>query len=165
MPWRANSRASVRWSFRAKHLKKYLLVGKGIRKSRTIPVSLLANTVEAVIGAVYLDAGFETTRALVLEWFESSMRRAVARRDVTNYKAALQHASQQLFRSTPTYQLLEARGPDHKREFRVEAIVEGETYPPGRGSTKKQAEQRAARTALRALKKKHGNQISGSNGA
>jgi ribonuclease-3 len=145
---------------KANELKPYLRVGKGIRKSRRMPPSMISNAFEALVGALYMDAGYETARTLILEWLEDRIRRASVRRDVTNYKAALQQVAQRLFRQTPTYRLLEAHGPDHRKEFHVEAVVNGRGFPAGRGSTKKQAEQRAARAAMRVLKQEHGDDLS-----
>jgi len=140
-------------------LKQFLRVGKGIRKRRTIPPSLIANTVEALVGAVYLDAGYESARSLILGLLEDQLLRVTKRRDVRNYKATLQQSVQKRFGVTPRYRVLEAVGPDHKKEFVVEALIDGTAYAPARGSTKKQAEQRAAREALRALRQEHGSDL------
>ena len=140
-------------------LKHFLRVGKGIRTRRTIPPSLIANTVEALVGAVYLDASYETARALVLQHLQELLSSVTKRRDVRNYKAALQQSVQKRFGVTPRYRVLETAGPDHKKEFVVEALIEGKSYAPARGSTKKQAEQRAAREALRALRQEHGSDL------
>ena len=136
-------------------IKDYLRVGKGIRKSRSIPISLQSNAMEAIVGAVYLDCGFESCRDLVVSWLEESLQRAARRTDVTNYKAALQQMAQKLYQQTPRYNLLETVGPDHKKEFVIEAVVGKRQFEAATGSTKKQAEQRAARSALRVLKKEN----------
>lgn len=137
-------------------LKRYLRVGKGIRVKRSIPPSLLANAFEALIGAVYLDAGFEPARNLVLGRIEERIAAFVRRRQVRNHKAALQQAAQRIFATIPSYRLVDTTGPEHKKEFVVEARIGERTFQPGHGSTKKQAEQRAAREALKVLKQEHG---------
>ncbi len=137
---------------RALDLQRFLRVGKGLRSRRALPQSLLANCLEALVGAIYLDAGFEVARDRVLEWIDRPIRTAAARRDGRNWKAELQHSMQRTLGRTPRYQVLDATGPDHKKEFVVVAIVGDRTFPQGRGSTKKQAEQRAARLAMIELK-------------
>lgn len=140
-------------------IRQFLRVGKGIRKRRTIPPSLIANTVESLVGAVYLDAGFEVARTLVLSHLEQLLGKVTQRKDVRNYKAALQQSVQKRYGITPRYRVLETVGPDHKKEFVIEALVDKRAFPSAKGSTKKQAEQRAAREALRALKQEHGSQL------
>lgn len=142
-------------------LKDFLRVGKGIRKRRAIPPSLVANAVEAVIGAVYLDAGFEVARDLVIAYIDALLANVSRRKDTHNHKAALQHAAQKGFGTTPRYRVMQTDGPDHKREFMIEAIVGERAFPPGRGTTKKQAEQRAARQAMRVLKQEYGADLAG----
>ncbi len=136
-------------------LRNHIRVGKGIRKRRTIPTSLISNTVEAIVGAVYLDSGFEEARAFVLRHVDRHVGKVATRRDVRNHKAALQQIVQRKYGTTPIYRILETSGPDHSKEFVIEAKVGDRSYPAGRGSTKKQAEQRAARAALRILKQEH----------
>lgn len=137
---------------RALDMKTFLRVGKGIRKRGAIPASLLSNTIEALIGAVYLDAGFEEARAFVLTHFDAQVKALRRRPAERNYKATLQQELQRRFGTTPGYRLLDTVGPDHKKEFIIEAFVGDRIFGSGKGSTKKQAEQRAAREALRELK-------------
>lgn len=140
---------------KALELKKILRVGKGIRKSRSIPSSLIANAVEALVGAVYLDAGFEKARIVVLRHMDTLLTKVTRRRDERNHKAALQQMSQKRFSMTPNYEILETVGPDHKKQFVIEAVIGDRNFGAARGTTKKQAEQRAARLALRALKQEN----------
>lgn len=137
-------------------LRRFLRVGRGIRKTRTLPPSLLANAVEAVIGAIYLDAGFETAREHVLQWLGPVLDDAASGQKTKNHKAALQQVTQRLFGCTPCYAVVEASGPDHDKEFMIQVEIEDRTFPAGRGPNKKSAEQRAARIALRDLKREHG---------
>lgn len=134
-------------------LARHLRVGKGIRKGRGVPASLIANAVEAIVGAAYLDAGFETARALVVRWLESDIAKLLAKKHATNYKAALQQATQRLFSRHPAYTVLNEIGPDHKKEFVIAVRIGDREFPSAKGKTKKIAEQRAARLALRVLKK------------
>lgn len=138
-------------------LRRFLRVGKGIRKTRTLPPSLLANAVEAVIGAIYLDAGFEVARTHVLDWLGPVLEDAASGQKIKNHKAALQQVTQRMFGCTPTYEVVEACGPDHDKEFVIQVAIKTRTFPAGRGPNKKNAEQRAARIALRDLKREHGS--------
>lgn len=134
-------------------LGRQLRVGKGIRKGRAVPQSLIANAVEAIVGAVYLDAGFETARDLVVSWMEVEIAKLTAKRIATNYKAALQQLTQRSFARHPVYAVLTELGPDHKKEFVIAVRIGDRQFPSAKGKTKKLAEQRAARLALRVLKK------------
>jgi len=136
-------------------LGTYLRVGKGIRRGRAVPTSLIANTVEAVVGAMYLDAGFAAARERVLDWIGADLAALPARSKTLNFKAALQQSSQRIFARHPSYVVVDCTGPDHKKEFVVAARIGERDFPPAKGKTKKIAEQRAARLALRQLKK-HG---------
>lgn len=143
-------------------LGKYLRLGRGEEKSGGRSKSaLLVDALEAVIGAVYLDAGFEPARTLVLqkivlpelEEFVSTGRAA----RVTDYKSALQESLQAASRPQPVYVLVKESGPEHQKTFTIEAHLlaneNGSVEFVGRaqGSTKKTAEQEAARQVLEYL--------------
>jgi len=133
-------------------LDRFLMVGKGIRLKKEIPRSLVANTVEAVIAAVYLDRGMEAARHFVLDHLHGYVDEVL--RDEhreKNYKSLLQQYSQRTFSATPTYHVHTERGPDHSKHFRVAAVVGSHEFPSGRGLAKKEAEQDAARLALEVL--------------
>jgi ribonuclease-3 len=134
-------------------LASFLRVGKGIRKGRAVPRSLIANVVEALVGAIWLDAGVDVARRCVLEWFREDFERIAKTRRAPNYKAALQQAAQRQFGQHPRYVVIETSGPDHKKEFKVAARVGARDFAPAKGKTKKIAEQKAARLALRELKR------------
>jgi ribonuclease III len=133
-------------------LRAYLRVGKGMKRGNALPPSLLTNTVEALIGAIYLDAGFESARAVVLSWLESHILKARRKRVLENFKAEFQHLAQVRRGITPTYDLVESVGPDHKKKFTVKARLVEREFPPATGSSKKQAEQRAAKEALKVFR-------------
>jgi ribonuclease-3 len=134
-------------------LDNYLLIGKGIRLRKEIPRSLIANSVEAIIAAVYLDRGMEAARHFVLDHLHSYVQEVLQddHRE-KNYKSLLQQYAQKEYSSTPGYQVLSASGPDHSKSFRVVATVGSREFPAGRGDSKKEAEQDAAKSALDALK-------------
>lgn len=109
---------------------------------------VLASVLEAVIGACYLNAGYERTSKAVVEAFTPEIDHALE--NPVDFKSALQERLAQKGGKVK-YKLLEAQGPAHKRTFEVAAVIDGETLGKGAGSTKKDAEQRAAREALATL--------------
>lgn len=133
-------------------LDKYLFIGKGLRMKGEVPRSLIANVVEAVIAAVYLDRGMEAARHFVLDHLHTYVEE-VLKDDHTekNFKSMLQQRAQKEYSSTPVYRVLQERGPDHSKLFRVSAVVKNREFTPGKGASKKEAEQDAARTALDTL--------------
>ncbi|MFC1668916.1 ribonuclease III [Spirochaetota bacterium] len=130
-------------------LGSFLLLGKGEDQSggRERP-SILANTLEAVIGAVYLDLGIKESRKFVL----SIMKKDVERIDGLSYsrdpKTALQEQVQKKYKERPIYEVIEECGPDHKKEFTVKLLVNGKAIVTGQGSSKRKAEMDAAQSAL-----------------
>lgn len=140
-------------------LGKYLRLGRGEEKSGgRNKAALLVDALEAIIGAVFLDAGLEPARALILgrivlpelEEFVSTGRAA----KVTDYKSALQETLQAIARPQPAYVLVKESGPEHQKTFTIEArllaLGSGQVEFVGRakGATKKNAEQEAARQVL-----------------
>lgn len=128
---------------------QHLLLGKGEELSggRQKP-SILADALEAIIGAVYLASGLDAATALVLGIL--GPRLATAQSDGADHKSRLQEMSARRFSAPPRY-VVEASGPDHARTFDVTVTIDGETYGRGVGRSKKQAEQAAARDAIAAL--------------
>ncbi|MGQ9920646.1 MAG: ribonuclease III [Desulfobacca sp.] len=120
--------------------------------------SVLADALEALIGAVYLDGGYAAARAVVLALFAASLA-ALGHEVVTqDYKTALQEYVQKLFKMSPEYRLVQESGPAHARRFVVEVWVAGTPLGQGEGNSKKQASQRAAHQALLQLQKELGQQ-------
>jgi ribonuclease III len=143
-------------------LGEELRLGKGEEKSggRTKP-SILASAYEAIVGAVYLDRGFEAARDLVKSHFEKEIHGAI-RDSPVDHKSRLQEITQRLFRQMPTYTLVETRGPDHDRAFVAEIHVGGQLYGRGEGKSKKQAQQQAALRALATIETRAETQASAS---
>ena len=127
----------------------HLLLGKGEEQSggREKP-SILADAMEAIIGATFLAQGMEVATQLVLSILGTKLATAPA--DGADHKSRLQELSAHLFGVPPRYEV-EATGPDHARTFFVTATVDGVAYGKGDGRSKKQAEQVAARHAVEAL--------------
>ncbi|MFH1998079.1 MAG: ribonuclease III [Planctomycetota bacterium] len=137
-------------------LKEFISVGKGITQKKSIPTSLVANAVEAVIGAIYLDSGYRAAREFILGHIEPMVIKATKKRSNKNYKSLLQNYVQKMFGATPHYNLIDENGPDHKKVFQLSAVINDRVYPAGAGKTKKIASQKAAHAALMILQKKHG---------
>jgi len=114
--------------------------------------SILADTMEAVIGAVYLDGGIGAAREVIDRWLLGSAGDLISsRRALGNYKSRLQEMIQGKYKVPPRYRVLHADGPDHARVFTVEAVFNGVVLGSGAGHNKKTAEQQAARAALERL--------------
>ena len=113
--------------------------------------SILADTTEALIGAVYLDGGLEPARGVIQRVVLAGSEQILARRSLRNYKSRLQELIQARYKSPPRYKITEVDGPDHDRLFRVAVTFGGETLGTGEGRNKKTAEQNAAREALAAI--------------
>jgi ribonuclease-3 len=111
-------------------------------------LSILADAFESVLGAIYLDQGFETARAFIHKHLLSDADSIVADKRHTNYKSHLQEYVQSTFRTHPVYRIRSEYGPDHSKHFMVEVMVGKRTLGEGRGHNKKEAEQAAARDAL-----------------
>jgi len=124
-------------------------ISKGEEKSggRLRP-SLLADTFEAVIAALYLSAGLEKTREFVLPLFQEQLQRALAEEFVSDYKSQFQEKMQARGAESIEYSVIRDSGPDHDKTFWVELAVDGKVLATGVGKSKKQAEQAAARKAL-----------------
>ncbi len=130
-------------------LGRYLILSKGEEQSggRERP-SLLADALEAVFGAVYLDRGLTTARRMVLELLADKLGTIERSEHELDYKTLLQEKVQEVHRTPPTYRVVDEQGPDHDRTFVAEVRAGGKVLGKGIGKSKKQAEQAAAREAL-----------------
>lgn len=113
--------------------------------------SILADTMEALIGAVYLDGGLGAARGVIQRLLLEGSDRVLAKRSLRNFKSRLQELIQARHKSPPRYRVMEVDGPDHDRLFKVAVTFNGRTLGMGEGRNKKTAEQNAARKALEAL--------------
>ncbi len=129
-------------------LQKYLKVGKGMASSRALSGSLAAGLLEAIIAVIYIDGGLEAARSFVLKTFASLIDRADANQSQGNFKSLLQQYAQQQFNTTPVYELLDEKGPDHDKCFELEVVIGERHFPSAWGTNKKEAEQKAAFNAL-----------------
>lgn len=115
--------------------------------------SILADTTEALIGAVYLDGGLSAAKGVIKSLVLAESDNVLARRSLRNYKSRLQELIQARHKSPPRYRVMEVDGPDHDRLFKVAVTFGGKTLGYGEGRNKKTAEQSAASEALDALEK------------
>lgn len=132
-------------------LDEILVLGKGMQGQQSLPRSLAAGVLESVAGAVFEDGGLEAARAFLGPLVDEHIERAAESGHQNNWKSVLQQHAQQELASTPDYVVVDERGPDHAKTFRISVELAGRRYDPGRGMSKKQAEQAAALNALRAL--------------
>jgi ribonuclease III len=124
-----------------------VLLGKGEEGSGgRDKASILADALEAVFGAVYLDLGLDVARELIERLFAPRMEAYVRGEGDRDYKTILQELASQELRALPVYHI-EERGPDHQKEFTATVVIAGETLGSGVGRSKKEAEQQAAREA------------------
>lgn len=128
-------------------LHKYLLIGEAakteeVQKRR----SVMADALEAVFGAVYLESGFGTVRDIILLLMKEEIEDALAHD--TDYKSRLQELTAETVKKIPVYRVVEASGPEHAKWFRCAAVLDGDVIGEGEGSTKKDAQQQAAHQAM-----------------
>lgn len=133
-------------------LGRCLLLGRGEEISGgRAKDSLLANALEAVIAAVYLDAGFARARSVIRKLIRPLNEKNLLPGGYIDYKTALQEFCQKKFQSVPQYTLLDSGGPEHARIFVVEVKVVGKISHTGAGKSKREAEKQAAQKAWREL--------------
>ena len=125
-----------------------IVVGRGLSEKNALPKSLLCNAFEALIAAIYLDGGLAPAKTFILQNLESSIAEVLHNEHEKNYKSILQDYAQRTWTSIPVYRVTRELGPDHGKFFQVAVEVNGTRYGPAWGKSKKEAEQRAARTAL-----------------
>jgi ribonuclease-3 len=138
---------------RTMDLGRYMLLGRGEEKGggRT-RASLLADALEAIVGAVYVDAGYGVAHYCVSRWFAEDLSR-LEEPGGSDYKSLLQELVQQRERRLPRYRISGQDGPEHNRVFVAVVEVSGRQIGEGRGKSKKEAEQAAAQQALEHLRR------------
>jgi ribonuclease-3 len=135
-------------------LGDYLLLGKGEeRTDGRKKLSILSDALEALIGAIYLDGGFAEALRVIAKLFSPLLESISPGKSVNDFKTDLQEYSQEAFQSTPQYRLEKETGPDHNKTFYAGVYLKGDLMGKGKGKSKKEAEQNAAKEALACLKK------------
>ncbi|MGE4294237.1 MAG: ribonuclease III [Campylobacterales bacterium] len=138
----------------ALHLERYirLSAAEEHNQGRAKP-SILSNAFEAVIGAIYLDSGLDEAKRVALSALQSCFPVIDPAELLDDHKTRLQEVTQARFGVIPEYAVVAAVGPDHKKEFEIELLIDGKLFATGRGNSKKAAQQEAARAALISLEK------------
>ncbi len=139
---------------RALRLDEFALLGRGMPQGDALSDAVLANLFEGVVGAVYLDAGYDRAAEFVVGQLIDEIDAAAEAGGDWNHKAALQQLATRRFGELPRYRIVSATGPDHGKVFEVEAVVAGRAFPSATGRSKKEAEQGAAANALGELREK-----------
>ena len=145
------SRATCARIVRQLQLDQFLVLGKGISHHQPVPDSILATAFEAIIGGIYLDAGYETAREFVIRIIQQDIIQAAESSVGVNYKSLFQQHTQKANGETPLYVVVDETGPDHSKKFLIQAIVGDRRFHPAWGPSKKRAEQHAAHNALSEL--------------
>src|SRR5262249_36135650 len=135
-------------------LPGFLLLGKGLSVNEAVPMSVAAAVFESLIAGVYLDGGLPAARQLVERMMAPQIELAGGGDPGRNHKSPLHQYGQKMFGETPVSRLLDEKGPDHSKCFKVAALIGQQTYHPAWGANKKAAEQRAAQNALYELEGK-----------
>lgn len=133
-------------------LDEFLLLGRGERSiGGARNRSILADTVEALIAAIYLDGGIRQARAFIRRHWKAQLKQPIDAPEAIDELSLLQQYSQSHFKTLPTYHLVEEEGPAHRKSFRYEVRISGQEVGSGGSFTKKEARRAAAREALRFL--------------
>lgn len=130
------------------NLGDYLFTGKGMHLDGVLPANLLADVFESMVAAIYLDGGLEPAKRFILRYMGPEIEEVAEGAHAGNFKSHLQQVAQRDFNETPQYQLLDEKGPDHSKCFKVAAVVGRHYYAAAWGNNKKEAEQKAAMNAL-----------------
>jgi len=130
------------------NLGDYLFLGKGMHVYSAIPPNLLADVFESLVAAIYLDGGLDAAKTFILKYLDPEIEEVAEGAHAGNFKSVLQQVAQRDFNNTPQYHLLDEKGPEHSKCFKIAAFVGRHRYPPAWGRNKKEAEQKAAMNAL-----------------
>ncbi len=142
-------------SKKAKELElgQYLLLGKGEENTGgRNRKSILADTMEALLGAIYLDKNFEYVNKFIIDFFKEDIKKVEQGNYIKDYKTNLQELIQKNNTGRPIYEVLSAEGPDHNKIFTVRVKFKNQILGKGKAKTKKEAQQEAAKKALKNLK-------------
>jgi ribonuclease III len=148
------SEASLSEISRRLRVDNYILIGRGEEYSGgRSKKAILADALEAIIGAYYLDSGFLPARKFVLQLLVPEVDKVREDRHEKDYKTLLQELVQKRMKTYPRYRVVQKTGPDHDRTFQIEVRINDRSFGMGRGKNKKEAEQDAARVAWTAFHK------------
>ncbi len=153
------SEASLSEISKRLRVDNFILIGKGEEYSGgRSKKAILADALEAIIGAYYLDSGFMPSRKFVLAILIPEIDKVLENKHAKDYKTLLQELVQKRMRTYPRYKVVQKSGPDHDRTFAIDVVISDRAYGPGKGKNKKEAEQDAARIAYHALQDREKSQ-------
>ena len=135
-------------------LRRFIIVGKMFDQREAISESILGDAVEALIAAIYVDGGFDAAIDFVIRHFRPRLDEALHAPGTEDFKSRLGQWSQKALQLHPIYEVTSVDGPDHALVFEVRVLIDGEELASANGSTKKAAEQEAARQALVVLEQR-----------
>jgi len=134
-------------------LGRYVWLGRGEEETGgRAKKSILANAMEAVFGAVYLDGGYEAARRSILHLLRERILAVISSGQYHNFKTELQEESQMRFGVLPEYRIVSQEGEEHRKTFTVDVSIAGEKFGRGTGKNKKEAQTAAAKEAMERLK-------------
>ena len=140
---------------KAHNFSDFLYLGKSERISRKeVRPAIMADSVEAVIAAIYLDGGIEPVKKFIIENLKQSIENATKHIGQKDYKTVLQEILQKHGEVHIEYKIIKESGPDHEKNFDAEVLCNGKILAGGKGRSKKQAEMDAAKNALENIKKR-----------
>jgi ribonuclease-3 len=128
------------------NVEEFLFLGKGMNQA--VPTNVLADLYESLVAAIYLDGGLEPAREFILKHLAPEIDQVAANAHMGNYKSVLQQLAQREYGATPNYQLLDEKGPDHSKCFKIAAVIGRHHFAAAWGRNKKEAEQKAALNAF-----------------
>ena len=132
-------------------LNEFILLSRGEAKDvGRARQYILANAMEALIGAIYLDQGYDKASEFIHRWILKELARIIEQRLYRDPKSLFQEKSQEKVGITPNYEVLEEWGPDHARNFKIGVYLDKELIAEGEGPSKQDAQQKAAEAALKA---------------
>jgi ribonuclease-3 len=135
------------------NLNKYLKLGKGEEKTGgRDKKSILENTFEAFIGAIYINSGYEITKDFIHQLFRKEIEKAKQNK-ILDYKSELQEIIQKKFCTLPQYKVVNVTGQEHKKIFEITISINDKIISYGKGKSKKEAQQNAAKNALKYISK------------
>ncbi len=134
-------------------LNDYLLTGRGVRTNVGFNRrAILADTMEAVLGAYYLDSGLEEVKKFILPYLKTQLEKIIKKKHRKDYKSILQFYIQQKYKTYPEYEITREEGPDHNKTFYAVVLINGRIYGHGKGAKKKTAQKQAAKEAISKLR-------------
>ncbi len=136
------------------NLSKYIIVGKSEKKEGIVNNdSILEDTFEAIVGAIYLDRGLEKARKFIELHLVDTIKTIAEKGIIFDYKTHLQELTQKMFGCLPTYEIVKEEGQEHNKTFYCDVFVDNVKYGSGTGKSKKEAEKNAAKEAVEKLEK------------